>query len=220
MVLECTGAPQNGVTGAGVAEPGALLIRTDAGNAGLFQNTNTKANPTWVAAPMANVAGLTSGTITGVAIDNSVIGGVTPAAGSFTTVYSSASPRVFDQPAHTAKTVSTTLTAAELLSGLITVAQGAGGASALQLPTGTDLDTACVAKGAGGTAMVATNSFNFNVINVSTNVLKSASLTTNTGWTLVGNADILANSDATTKSSGWFRATKRNPATWTLYRLA
>lgn len=220
LVLECDGAPVNGVTGAGVAEPGALLVRTNAGNAGLYQNNGTKADPTWVAAPMANVAGLTSGTITGVAIDNSVIGGVTPAAGSFTTLYSASSPIVFDQPVAAAKTVSTTLTAAELLTGIITVAQGAGAASALQLPTGTDLDTATATKGAGGTALVATDSFNFFVINTSTVAAESASLTTNTGWTLIGNTDVLANSDATTKSSAWFRATKRGAATWTLYRLA
>ena len=42
-----------------------------------------------------NVASLTSGTITGVTINNSVIGGVTPAAGSFTTLSASDGTRTF-----------------------------------------------------------------------------------------------------------------------------
>ena len=44
-----SGAPVNGVAGtlAGIAEPGDVLLRTDAGNVGIYQNTNTKASPTW-----------------------------------------------------------------------------------------------------------------------------------------------------------------------------
>lgn len=44
-----SGAPTNGGAGtlAGIAEPGDLLIRYDAGNVALYQNTNTKASPTW-----------------------------------------------------------------------------------------------------------------------------------------------------------------------------
>lgn len=40
-------APVNGTTLAAIADIGDLLIRNDAGNAALFQNTNTKASPTW-----------------------------------------------------------------------------------------------------------------------------------------------------------------------------
>ena len=32
---------------AGTADPGDIAVRTDAGNIGLYQNTNTKASPTW-----------------------------------------------------------------------------------------------------------------------------------------------------------------------------
>lgn len=44
-------APVNGVAGdgAGWAGTGSLLLRTDAGNAGLFINSNTRASPTWTA---------------------------------------------------------------------------------------------------------------------------------------------------------------------------
>ena len=43
------GAPTNGVSGtlAGTAEKGALLIDSSAGT--LYQNTNSKASPTWTA---------------------------------------------------------------------------------------------------------------------------------------------------------------------------
>ena len=41
------GAPVNGTTLANVAQPGALLIRTDAGQIRLYINTNTLASPTW-----------------------------------------------------------------------------------------------------------------------------------------------------------------------------
>ena len=81
-----SGAPTNGTSGtlAGYALPGDLLIRTD--TVALYQNTNTQASPTWTAAPLTGVAAVTSGTITGTTIDNSVIGGTTPAAGAFTTI--------------------------------------------------------------------------------------------------------------------------------------
>jgi hypothetical protein len=58
------------------------------------------------------------------------------------------------------------------------------------------------------------------VINISTVAAESASLTTNTGWTLVGDMDVAANSAATTKSAGRFRARKTGTALWTVYRLS
>lgn len=112
------------------------------------------------------------------------------------------------------------LTAAELLTGIITVNPGGGVASALQLPAASNLDTATATKGAGCGPMVATDSFDFSVVNISTNALEAASLTVNAGWTIVGDADVLANSGPTTKSAGWFRATKRAAGAWTLYRLS
>lgn len=73
-----SGAPSNGTSGtlAGYAGPGALLITDEPA---LYQNTNTLASPTWTAAPLTGAAGVTSGTING-----AVIGGTTPAAGTFT----------------------------------------------------------------------------------------------------------------------------------------
>jgi hypothetical protein len=117
------------------------------------------------------------------------------------------------QGAQNAQTVSATLTAANLLTGIITVAQGAAGASALQLPLATDLDAALPAAAAN-------QAFDFSLINISTVAAESASITTNTGWTLVGDMDVAANSAATTKSAGRFRARKTGTGAWTLYRLS
>jgi len=118
------------------------------------------------------------------------------------------------QGTQTAKTTSATLTAAEVLAGIITVNQGAAGASAQQLPTAADLDTALP-------DWVANDAFDFSVINISTVDAEDASVTTNTGWTLVGNMDIPAYSTAgSLNSSARFRARKTAAGAWTLYRIA
>lgn len=117
------------------------------------------------------------------------------------------------QGAATAKTVSALLTAAELLTKIITVNQGAAGASALQLPTCANLDAALPLAAAG-------DAFDFSLINISTVAAEDASITTNTGWTLVGNMDVASNAAATDKSAGRFRAAKTATATWTLFRLS
>lgn len=123
------------------------------------------------------------------------------------------------QGAPAAKTVSATLTAANLLAGIITVAQGAGAASAQQLPLADDLQAAMLTA-LDVDALEAGDSFDFSVINTSTVSAEAASITTNTGWTLVGNMDVLANSAATTKSAGRFRARYTASGAFTLYRLS
>lgn len=118
------------------------------------------------------------------------------------------------QGAPTATTVSATLTAAALLSGIITVNQGAAGASAQQLPLATAMDTALPSSAAG-------EAFDFSVINISTVDAEDASLTTNAGWTLVGAMEVPAYSAVgSLNSSGRFRARKTGAGAWTLYRLS
>lgn len=117
------------------------------------------------------------------------------------------------QGAQTAKTVSATLTAAEILTGLITVNQGAAGASVQTLPTAAAMDTALP-------DFAADMSFDFSLINISTVAAEDASIATNTGWTLVGNMDVASNAAATDKSAGRFRARKTAAGAWTLYRLS
>ncbi len=118
------------------------------------------------------------------------------------------------QGAPTAKTVSATLTAAELQARIITVNQAAAGASAQQLPLATAMDTAFPDSAAGF-------AFDFSVINTSTVDAEDASLTTNTGWTLVGPMEVPAYSAAgSLNSAALFRARKTATGAWTLYRLA
>lgn len=124
---------------------------------------------------------------------------------------SDAQPRLY-QGTPAAKSTSTTLTAAELLTGIITVNQAGGASSALQLPTVANLNLALPEKPAG-------YAFDFSVINISTVAAEDATITTNTGWTLVGNIDIASNAAATDKSTGRFRARKTSATAWTLYRL-
>ncbi len=124
------------------------------------------------------------------------------------------SVKLVKQGAPTAKTVSATLTAAEVLAGIITVNQAAGATSAQQLPLAADLDTALPDSAAG-------DAFDFSVINTSTVDAEDASVTTNTGWTLVGSMDIHAYSAAgSLDSSARFRARKTGAGAWTLYRIA
>ncbi len=75
------GAPSNGTSGtlAGAASPGDLLVDTT--NKTLYQNTNTLLSPTWTL-KASSAGGALSGTF------NGAIGGVTPAAGVFTTLQS------------------------------------------------------------------------------------------------------------------------------------
>lgn len=118
------------------------------------------------------------------------------------------------QATPTAKTVSATLTAEEVLAGIITVNQAGGATSAQQLPTVADLETAL-------TGEANDDAFDFSVINTSTVDAEDASITTNTGWTLVGSMDIHAYSAAgSLNSSALFRARKTGSGAWTLYRIA
>lgn len=178
---------------------GAGISINPVGGTGIITITATEGDP-------SNVA------ITGGHINGTTIGDTAPAPGTFNGL-TNRGQGITHQGAPTAATVSATLAAAALLSGIITVNQGGAAASAQQLPLAADLDVALPASIAG-------DAFDFSVINVSTVAAEAASLTTNTGWTLVGDADIAANSAITTKSAGRFRARKTAAGAWTLYRLS
>jgi hypothetical protein len=106
------------------------------------------------------------------------------------------------QTAPIAKVAAATLTAAELATGLITYT---GAAVALTVPTGADLDAAF-----GN--MKVNSSFDFNIINIGgTN---AATVTANTGCTLVGVAAVSANT-----ACNW-RVRKTADATYVFYRIA
>ena len=106
------------------------------------------------------------------------------------------------QQAPEAKTAAATLTAAELATGIITYT---GAAVALTMPLGTDLDAAF-------SSMKVNSSFDFHIINIGgTN---AATVTANTGVTLVGVAAVSANT-----ACNW-RVRKTADATYVAYRIA
>lgn len=101
-----------------------------------------------------------------------------------------------------AKTAAATLTPAELANGIVTYN---GAAANLTLPLGADLDAAFA-------SMKVNSSFDFFIINLGgTN---AATVTANTGVTLVGVAAVAANTAAS------FRVRKTADVTYVAYRIA
>jgi hypothetical protein len=98
------------------------------------------------------------------------------------------------QGAPHAATVSATLTAAQLLTRIITVNQAGAAVSELTLPLATAMDTGFSDAGADG-------AFDFSVINISTVAAEDATILTNTGWTLVGEMTVESNDADRARSS-------------------
>lgn len=107
------------------------------------------------------------------------------------------------QAAPVERDTAVTLAVTDLTGGLIE-SNPTGGAINLQLPLATAMDAALPDA-------IANSSFDFSVINV--NATNASTLTTNTGWTLVGNMAVALS------SSGKFRARKTAAGAWTLYRI-
>ena len=105
------------------------------------------------------------------------------------------------QAAPIAKTAAATLTPAELGNGIVTYN---GSAAALTVPLGVDLD---IAFG----NMKIDSSFDFNIINTGAAI---ATVTANTGCTLVGVAAVAATSSCT------WRVRRTDTATYVFYRIA
>jgi len=112
------------------------------------------------------------------------------------------------QAAPVALTTGVTLTAAQVTNGIILGSPGASAVS-YQLPTCADLDTLV-------SSAKTNSSFDFSVINVDGSSSGVITLTTNTGWTLVGLMTVVA----TAGTAQSFRARKTGDGTWTLYRMA
>ena len=119
------------------------------------------------------------------------------------------------QPAPAAKTGTATLTAAELLTGLITAAPAAAAAT-YTTPTGTLIETAM--KALKGTWDV-DDSFIFSVVNISTNAAETTTIAAGAGVTLVGDMTLAAVAAGDT-SSGLFLCRKTAVNAVTIYRLA
>jgi hypothetical protein len=108
--------------------------------------------------------------------------------------------RLVLQGAPASVTAAGTLTAAQLLTGLI-VASGTPGTQTL--PTVALLEAALP-------NVKVDSGFNLNLINTAGS---TATVATGTGWTIVGTAT------AATVTSAAFRARKTGDGTWTLYRI-
>lgn len=115
-------------------------------------------------------------------------------------------------PAPTALTSGVTLTAAQLLARMLTSVPGGAANANYQLPTATAFEAAF--------ASVATDrGFEFVIINTSAVAAETCTITTNTGWTLVGNMVVQSNNASTNVSTGRFAARRTAANTFTLYRV-
>src|SRR5574341_156151 len=103
------------------------------------------------------------------------------------------------QAAPAAKTTTTTLTAAEIIAGLLTANQGGAGAATYTMPLGTDLETALLALFPG---LSNDDSFDFTIVNISTNATEDVTVAGNTGTTAVGNMTIASNAAVTDQAWG------------------
>jgi hypothetical protein len=111
-------------------------------------------------------------------------------------------------PAPATATATATLTVAQVTNGILLGSPGTS-AAAYTLPTCALLDAAL------GNAKVG-SSFDFSVINVNGSSSGVITVTTATGWTLVGLMTVVA----TAGTAQAFRARKTGDATWSLYRIA
>lgn len=121
------------------------------------------------------------------------------------------------QPAPAAKTVTTTLTAAEILTGLITGNQGAGAVASYTLPTGAALEAAFNAV---FPSLANDDAFDFVLINTSVVAAEDITILTNTGLTLVGKMTVESNAAVTDDARGTFRIRRTAASTYTVYRVA
>lgn len=110
-------------------------------------------------------------------------------------------------PAPPTATVTATLTTAQLTGGILLASPGTS-AAAYTLPLAADLDTLL------GNAIVG-HSFDLSVINVDGSSSGVITMTTNTGWTLVGLMTVVA----TAGTAQMFRARKTGTGTWSFYRI-
>lgn len=199
--------------------PFAALGQTSPGQVLTFQGPSL--GQQWVL-PSANTAGYGTGVAAWLATPSSanLATAVTNETGSGVLVFGTnptlSTPHLTTpmttQGAPHAATTSATLTAAQVATGIITVNEGAGAASALQLPLASAMDTQFSTAAAGDSVQVC-------IINISVVDAEDASVTTNTGWTLVGSMDWLAYNAAGTRSSGCLRLRKTGTAAWTAYRI-
>ena len=119
--------------------------------------------------------------------------------------------KLFAAPA--AKTTDATLTAAEVLGGMITGNQGATASATYTLPTGVLLSAAFPVVPTVG------DSFDFTVTNISTDAGEDVTILGGVGTTLIGSGAVASNAAATDKSAGTFRFRNTGAGTWDVFRI-
>lgn len=122
---------------------------------------------------------------------------------------------LYPQPAPAAAADTATLTAAQLLTGLIVGTPTA--AANYTLPLGTALEAALKAIYPD---IANDDSFDFSIVNVATNAAFDITVVTNTGWTLVGGLLVESNEATSKQVSGLFRVRRTAASTFSLYRIA
>ena len=116
---------------------------------------------------------------------------------------------LFVQGTEVSKSTTATLTAAELLNGIV---KCTGTSYTVTLPAGSDLDVSTSSYSAPVASARANSAFDFSVINTASGTVTIA--VGATGWaTGVGTLTLA------TATSGMFRCRKTSDGTWTLYRL-
>ena len=105
-----------------------------------------------------------------------------------------------------AQTTAVTLTGANILTKIITATHAAGATQAYTLPLGSAMETALASR------LAVDQAIDFVLINLSSAATDTVTITTNTGWTLVGNM-VVAN-----LTSARFIIRKTATNTFTLYR--
>lgn len=122
---------------------------------------------------------------------------------------------VRNQPGPTALSGAATLTAAQLLTQILVSTTNAGAGVAYQMPTGSAITAALPASAATND-----DSFDFFIINASTNAADVITLTVNTDVTIVGQATVQANDAATNSPSSHWRVRQTGAHVYVVYRLA
>lgn len=120
-----------------------------------------------------------------------------------------------NQPAPTALSGAATLTAAQVRTRLLVSTTNAGAGVAYQMPTGTDLQNALPAD-----FNTNDDSFEFCIINASTNAADVITLTVNTDITIVGQATVQPNNAATSSASSLWRVRRTAAHVFVVYRIA
>lgn len=194
-------ATVTGGAGQGTAAGGVASLVGGASGAGATGN-GAAANVTGGAALSTNGSGGSVVMTPGAKNGTGTVGGIRAIGTQF-----------FKQAAPAAKTTAATLTAAEILGGLLTANQGGAAAANYTLPLASDLDLACPYD------IGTDEAFEFTLVNISTNAAEDITIVTNTGWTLVGNMVVASNNAATDQAWGTFRARRTAANTWVLYRV-